>query len=132
PIVLMGEVIVMCHIAPRRATRSTLATQKCLQRPNDSVARHAALVQPVAPQELEQIPERPALDGQRAVHIKFAEIKVRMQRELQRGKRALDAYGYIRLRLCGCQFAELFRVAVGSNDRQSAVPDQLPEGLSKH
>jgi hypothetical protein len=40
-----------------------------------------------------------------------------MQRELQRGERALEAYGHILTRLCGCQFAELFLVAVGSNDR---------------
>jgi len=118
PVVLMGEVIVVCHMAPGRAPRSALThpTQKCLKRPNDRIARHAPLVQLVAPQELEQIPERPALNGQRAVHIKFAEIQVRMQRELQRGERALEAYGHIRPRLCGRQFAELFRDAVGSND----------------
>src|SRR4051812_27874064 len=106
-------------MAPGRATRSAVThpTQKCLKRPDDRVARHAPSVQLVAPQELEQIPERAALDGQRAVHIKFAEIEIRMQRELQRGERALEAYGHIRTRLCGCQFAELFRAAVGSNDR---------------
>ena len=109
----------VCYMAPGRATRSALAhpTQKCLQRSNDRVARHAPLLQLVAPQELEQIPERPALDDQRAVHVKFAEIEVRMQRELQRGEHALEAYGHIRPRLCGRQFTELFRVAVGSNDR---------------
>src|SRR6266480_2476168 len=37
-----------------------------------------------------------------------------MQRELQRGERALEPYGHILTRLCGCQFAELFLVAVGS------------------
>src|SRR2546429_3477020 len=119
PIVLMGEVIVVCYMSPGRATRiaPTHPTQKCLQRPNDSVARHAPLLQLVAPQEFEQIPERPTLNDQRAVHIKFAEIEVRMQRELQRGERALEAYGHILTRLCGCQFAEMFLVAVGSNDR---------------
>src|SRR6185312_16097670 len=134
PIVLMGEVIVVRNMAPGRATRSALThpTQKCLPRPNDRVARHAPLPHLVAPQELEQIPERPGLDEQRAVHIKFDKIEVRMQRELQRGERALEAYGHIRTRLCGCQLAELFRVAVGSNDRQSTVSDQLPESLSKH
>src|SRR6476646_11427229 len=128
----MGKVIVVCHMAPGRATRSALThpTQKCLQGANDRVARHAPLLQLVAPQELEQIPERPALDDQRAVHIKFAEIEVRMQRELQRGERALEAYGHIRTRLCGCQFAELFRVAVGSNDRYSTALERLPEGPS--
>ena len=36
-IVLMGEVIVMCHMAPGRASRSALthSTQKCLQGAND-------------------------------------------------------------------------------------------------
>ena len=34
--------------------------------------------------------------------LSFAEIEVRMQRELQRGGRALEAYGHIRTRLCGC------------------------------
>src|SRR2546430_15944176 len=79
------------------------------------IPRHP-LLQLVAPQEFEQIPERPTLHDQCAVHIKFAEIAVRMQRELQRRERALEAYGHIRTRLCCCQFAELFRVAVGSND----------------
>src|SRR6476619_6357696 len=106
-------------MAPSRTTRNALVhpPQKCLQRPKDRVARHAPLLQLVPPKEFEQIPERPALNEQRAVHIKFAEIEVRMQRELQRGERALEAYGHIRTRLCGCQFAELFCVAVGSNDR---------------
>src|SRR4029077_15016171 len=99
----MGEVIVVCYMAPGRTTGTALThpTQKCLQRPNDSVARLAPLLRLVAPQQLEQIPERPALNDERAVHIKFAEIEVLMQRELQRSERAIEAYGHIRPRLCG-------------------------------
>jgi hypothetical protein len=68
PIVLMGEVIVVCYMAHSRATRiaPTHPTQKCLQRPNDRVARPAPLLQLVAPQEFEQIPERPTLKNRRA------------------------------------------------------------------
>src|SRR4030095_14836407 len=84
------------------------------QRPNGRVARHAPLLQLIAPNELEQIPERPALEDPSAVHVKFGEIEVRVQRAPQQGERALEPYGHIRTRLCGCQFAELFLVAVGS------------------
>src|SRR4030095_7460745 len=123
PIMLVGEVIVVCYVAPRRAARIALLDprQNRPQRPNGRVARHAPLLQLIAPNELEQIPERPALEDQSAVHVKFAEIEVRMQRELQRGERALEPYGHLRTRLCGCQFAELFLVAVGSNDRYAPV-----------
>jgi hypothetical protein len=64
PIMLVGEVIVVCHMAPGRAARIALLDppQNRLQRPNGRVARHAPSLQLVAPQELEQIPERPALN----------------------------------------------------------------------
>jgi hypothetical protein len=61
----------------------------------------------VATEELEQIPQRAALEDQSAVHIQFAEIEVRMQRKLPRGQRARETYGHIRPRLCGLNPAEL-------------------------
>jgi hypothetical protein len=109
---------VVCYMAPGSATRTALThpTQTCLQRPNDRVARLAPLLQLVVPQQLEQIPERPALNDQRAVPIKLAEIEVRMQRELQRGERALEAYGDIRTRLCGPCLISCLRVFPNRGD----------------
>jgi hypothetical protein len=82
-----------------------------------SAERFGACRGRLPPQKLEQINERAALDDQRAVHVEFAEIEVGMQRELQRGERALETDGDIGTRLRGYRLAELQLGAVGSNDR---------------